>query len=628
MKNKKKNIYHIIICFCFALLVSLLIEFVFFNFHAIRYKQYNNKELKIINTKNIKESQEYYKTTSDDAMIILQGDNSYVHKIQIDYEYEADFSWDIISTDQDGGQKIRTHHNAAILNKTVRKVGNCSKKIEINFHNKDMKIKKITVSNLLNINFYRIIVMTFTLFLLVILYRYRKYWFSNLHKTFLLVSFVTGVLIILVTPVSMYTSWDDQVHFSRSYTLLDGKESKWSYAGRYFNHLLIGSQDRFRSEEDIKEYKKFLNRNNTKESIIKVHNDDHSIDYNEFVYLPFAFGLKIGRLFSTNFTTMIYLAKILNLLLYISIFYFAIKIAPYGKRILFIISLFPINIYLASQFSYDSTITAGLMLGIASFLKLMTLDKVDNKYLLIFIFSTLWASFPKAVYSPLLLLLLLIPKDKFKNKKNSTMIKTGVIILFLVMMSSFVLPVLLGQATAGDARIEGSSVSGQFKYILSNPFNYAKILLMATLKYSRSMFFGYDAMSRMGYLTSDSMWWFDLSNFVTLFLLLYTTFTSKIDKKVMNNILKISFITLLIIIWCLVWTSLYLSWNPVGSSAITGVQSRYFIPVLFPLLLIFVPISKKEKKSEKPTFNQILLLMIPLLILMYNIFFIIIKFYK
>lgn len=628
MKNKKKNIYSIIICFCFAFIASLLIEFVVFNFHAIRYKQYNNKELKIIDTKNIEENQGYYKTISDDAKIVLEGDNGYVHKIKIDYEYEADFSWDIISTDQYNNQKIRTHHNAAILNKTVRKVGNCSQKIELFFHNKDLKINKITVSNSLELNFYRIIVMTFTLFLLAILYLYRKYWFANLHKTFLLIALVTGTLISFVTPVSMYTSWDDQVHFSRSYTLLDGKESKWSFAGRYFNHLLIGSQDRFRSSEDMKEYKKFLNENNTKESVISVHNDDSSIDYNELVYLPFGIGLKIGKILNLNFTSMIYLAKILNLLLYIMIFYFAIKIAPYGKRILFVISLFPINIYLASQFSYDSTITAGIMLGMASFLKLRELEKVNYKYLLVFIFSILWASFPKAVYSPLLLLLLLIPKEKFNSKKTSSMIKVGIIILFLVMMSSFVLPVLLGQMSAGDSRIEGTSVSGQFKYILSNPFNYAKILLVSTLKYSRSMFFGYDALSRMGYLTSNDMWWFDLSNFVTLFLLLYTAFTSKVDKKIMNNLLKISLIALLIIIWCLVWTSLYLSWNPVGSSVITGVQSRYFIPILFPLLLIFVPLGKKEKKDDKVMLNQILLLMIPLLILMYNLFFIIIRFYK
>ncbi len=628
MKNKKRNIYSIIICFCLALIISLLIECVIFNFHAIRYKQYTSKELKILDTKNIEEKNRYYITTSDDAKIILEGDNSYVYKIKIDYEYEADFSWDIISTDQYGNQKVRTHSSAAILNTTVRKVGANSKKIELIFHNKNMKINKITVSNSINFNFYRIIVMTFTLFLLMILYLYRKYWFANLHRTFLLVSFVTGLLVIFVTPVSMYTSWDDQVHFSRSYTLLDGKESKWTFAGRYFNHLLIGSQDRFHSLEDIKEYKSFLNQNNTKESMIRVHNDDSSIDYNEFVYLSFGIGLKIGKILNLNFTSMIYLAKILNLLLYIMIFYFAIKIAPYGKRILFVISLFPINIYLASQFSYDSTITAGIMLGMASFLKLRSLEKVDNKYLLIFILSILWASLPKAVYSPLLLLLLLIPKEKFYNKKVSMIMKTGTVLLFLVMMSSFVLPVLLGQMSEGDARIEGTSVSGQFKHILSNPFNYAKILLVSTMKYSRSMFFGYDALSRMGYLTSDGMWWFDLSNFVTLFLLLYVTFTSKIDQKIMSNFLKITLIILLIIIWCLVWTSLYLSWNPVGSTVITGVQSRYFIPILFPVLLLFIPLGKKEKKNDKIMLNQFLLLVVPVLILMYNLFFIIIKFYK
>ena len=37
---------------------------------------------------------------------------------------------------------------------------------------------------------------------------------------------------------------------------------------------------------------------------------------------------------------------------------------------------------------------------------------------------------------------------------------------------------------------------------------------------------------------------------------------------------------------CLIWTALYLSFTPVGSLVINGVQSRYFIPLILPLLII------------------------------------------
>lgn len=628
MKNNKKNIYCVLLYFLVALVCSVFLEVFAFNFHAIAGKKYVDKKLELIATENIEKKGNTYVTMSDQSKIILKGDHTYIEKIKFEYETEHDFSWDMIALDEYKNEKIRTNKNASILDKAVRRVGNNAETIELIFHNKDVKIKNITVSNEMFLNIYRIITMTITLFLLLILYRYRKYFFYNLHKTFLLLSLTIGLLLIFVTPVSMHTSWDDQVHFSRSYTLLDGKKSDWSFAGRYFNHLIIDAEDRFKSYEEIKDYKNFLNKKNTTESTIRVQNDDHSIDYNELAYIPFAIGLKLGRVLHFRFTTTIYFAKILNLLFYITLFYFALKILPYGKRIMFVISLLPTALYLATQFSYDSTVTAGIMLGISSFLKLRELDKINYKYLLLFIFSVLWATFPKAVYAPLLLLILLIPKEKFATKESERFIKIGTILLFLVMMSSFVVPVLLGQMSAGDSRVEGTSVSGQLICILKNPFSYIKLLGISSVKEAHEMFFGYDALSRMGYLTTKYMWCFNLSNFVTLFLLLYTVFTSRIDKKGMDNLFKMVLLFLLIIIWCLVWTSLYLSWNPVGSTVITGVQGRYFIPLLFPLLLVFIPIGSPPKRKDKLLMNEILLLVIPMFILVYNIFFVIFKFYR
>ena len=40
---------------------------------------------------------------------------------------------------------------------------------------------------------------------------------------------------------------------------------------------------------------------------------------------------------------------------------------------------------------------------------------------------------------------------------------------------------------------------------------------------------------------------------------------------------------------CMVYGSMYLSFTEVGATEIAGVQARYFIPVLFPLILTLVP---------------------------------------
>ena len=39
------------------------------------------------------------------------------------------------------------------------------------------------------------------------------------------------------------------------------------------------------------------------------------------------------------------------------------------------------------------------------------------------------------------------------------------------------------------------------------------------------------------------------------------------------------------IIVAFIWTAMYISFTPVGAASINGVQGRYFVPILLPLLL-------------------------------------------
>ena len=48
---------------------------------------------------------------------------------------------------------------------------------------------------------------------------------------------------------------------------------------------------------------------------------------------------------------------------------------------------------------------------------------------------------------------------------------------------------------------------------------------------------------------------------------------------------------------CLVWTALYLDFTPVGSMVINGVSPRYYLPLIFPLSLIFI--NQKVRCSMK-----------------------------
>lgn len=619
MKNRKSFVT-VLLIFVIALIISFAAEILIFNRNAIFNNTYNEK-LKVIRTKGFTKKNNYYVSNNDDSYILLKGNKKYVNKLSFNYHSEYDFTWDYIASNK-SIQKEESNCVSGIIDKTVRKIDiKDLNAIKLKFHNKGIKVSNFTASNNLLINIPRLILIFLSLFLFIVIIKFFPYIKNNIDKTFVFIGVTFGFLFIILTPVCLVTSYDDQVHFHRMYTLLDGKSSNWTYAGRYFNHLVIGNHEKYKSYEEIKLYKQFLNENNDKKSEIKVDNMDSNIDYTDLIYLPFSIGYKIASVLGFSFVNCIYISKLFNLIFYIIIMYFAIRIIPFAKKIVFFIGLLPTNIYLASQFSYDSTITAGVIISFAAFLNIRNNEKVDLKNLLVFVLGITWASLPKVIYCPLLLLLLFIPTSWFNSKNQAKIIKIGIIILFLLTMSTFVLPVLTS-SVAGDSRVEGTSVAGQFKHILSNPLSYGKLLVIETIDNFDSMFFGYNTFSRLGYLNGDT-YFFDLSNFVLLFTILYLTFTDAIDKRVIDKKQKLILSILLIGIWCLIWSALYLSWTPVGAPRISGVQSRYFIPILVPLLIMFIPNSKKTSARI-----SCWLYAIPILILSYSSLFIVLSYYK
>ena len=84
---------------------------------------------------------------------------------------------------------------------------------------------------------------------------------------------------------------------------------------------------------------------------------------------------------------------------------------------------------------------------------------------------------------------------------------------------------------------------------------------------------------------------------MSLIYLLFVTFTNYISKKRISKGIKAVLGVLLVGMYVLIPTALYLSFTEVGSSTIEGVQPRYYICLLLPLLLILTP-NKKRKKID------------------------------
>lgn len=445
----------------------------------------------------------------------------------------------------------------------------------------------------------------------IILIRYRKYFRTHLHHAFLLIALVIGAASIITFPRTVYLSPDDQIHFRNAYFFMDDTiELRGGFTviesaaltdsvGKGFDEMSVVYEIMNEAEE-------------------KVVDEEYHIDgsprlYNHLAYLPYYIGFKISTLLRFRFTTSVIVAKICNLLLYTVLIYFAIKLSGRFNRIFFVIGLLTCNIFLATQFSYDPLVISSLLLAIALFLHIMQSDKASMKYLLGFVGAATLGSLTKAIYCPILLLVLMIPNHKFDCRRRAIAFKVCTLLVMLVLASTFVLPIL-GGGLASDIRGGSTSVSGQISFILNNPIKAFAIILNYITGTLPKVLLGPTSFVGLGagviYETCKSV--VQLVGTMSLTMLLWITFNTYLDKQVFTKASKVGLAVIFSILVGGIIASMYLSFTPVGNIYVYGIQERYFMPFLLLLFIILMPM--KKSKCQESSYDY-LTLFIPALCL-------------
>jgi uncharacterized membrane protein len=252
--------------------------------------------------------------------------------------------------------------------------------------------------------------------------------------------------------------------------------------------------------------------------------------------------------------------------------------------ILMVIALLPINIFQSANYTYDIWLIGLSMLGFAYlFSEMQEPDsKVSVRSCVVMITAMFLAVCVKAVYFPLILALLLLSKNKFQSIRQYNFFRIGVITATVITLMSFALPFVVEGPGQGDMR-GGSDVNAteQVKFILSNPFGYA-VILLNFLRHYLSLSTMPDYTVLHGYLGHSS-------NFLLVFLLLIIvvlTDKHERDKYVTNIRTRLAVVSACFITVCLVATALYIAFTAVGLDTVMGCQPRYILPVVFPACFI------------------------------------------
>ena len=314
--------------------------------------------------------------------------------------------------------------------------------------------------------------------------------------------------------------------------------------------------------------------------------------YSFIQYIPQATGIAIARLVTDNVYLITYAGRIVNLLVALILLYLAIKIIPFGKKLILIPAMIPIALEGFTSLSPDAMTISMSFLYLSYILYLAFGEKkqIDLKDKGLLLLMSVVIALCKIVYIPLVGLILLIPKEKFKNGTNKSKTINFIVIAGIALAVNLIWlgisSMYLSNFREGDSQV-------QVALLFQNPIQYIQELLYTVNlygnKYVMSLFgmeIGWGELIRINSIVPYAL--------MGIYLIVAITDNEIKGKFKTYQLVWASLVVLAII--ALVFTSLYVQWTTVGSTSIEGVQGRYFLPIL-PLIMFLIGSTIKVNSS-------------------------------
>jgi uncharacterized membrane protein len=310
--------------------------------------------------------------------------------------------------------------------------------------------------------------------------------------------------------------------------------------------------------------------------------------YDLFVpYIPQALGIALGRLLGIPPVGLYYLGRLFNLLSFIFLIFWAIRIAPFGKWVFFLLAVMPMTLYLSASLSHDG-VTIGLSCLLFAQIMRYAFDhrhKPGNSDLILLFMTVILLAFCKLPYSLIGLTFLIIPVRRigsFKRYLSLFLLLAAILVLaspawyFLrsLITQHQLLPIPMMYCQIGDP-------NPKMAMILVDILHYTKLLVTDLLIYQRDY-----------YLTCfyGTIGWLDLplpTIMATLFVIMLALTSATESLPVFRFAWYKRIFVLMVVTGSvfLIQTAAFLYFTPASIFQVSGVQGRYLIP-LAPLLFV------------------------------------------
>lgn len=413
------------------------------------------------------------------------------------------------------------------------------------------------------------------------------------ENTFLKMAIFIGTLVVVVNP--FYHPIDESTHFFRSFMISQGDFKDEINSGVIggevpSNYRNIVDEERL-SLKTYFSYPKIWNQKLSKQKSFYVNPYMSSVT--PINHSIAAVGILIGRVLHLPVVLIIILGRLTDLIFYSIFSYYAIKKSRFYKSFYFMIATLPICFGLAGSYSIDPVLISASLLFSSICLRHYfekDIEMTRKEKIALIICAIFIASVKYLVYTPILLLFLLVPRKKFTKKEYMCEWVAAIIVVILMAISQIL---LLKQFPFTEDRNGDVDVMRQVQYIIHN--------LGTTIRNFVSYFVNnvLHHIEGLGGPGCSSV----LSSLIGIFVV-FGAFLAP-DKYQYNKNEKNKCCILLLLIFLVSYgltiASLYVGFTPVGKFSVDGLQTRYLIPVL---LFIMIPISMFDVKNRIANYEE------------------------
>lgn len=410
----------------------------------------------------------------------------------------------------------------------------------------------------------------------------------------LFIYIVPIIMILFLIGIPSWKNPDEQVHWYRIYDITQGhfitEKVNGIAAGNLPKEIL--EYHNYQTELDIK-YSSFseLYENKISENGETVYRElSTTAVYHPIQYMPQVIGTFIADIFTDRPFIMMYAARLANMVFSIIVLYVAIKIIPYGKKILLLLTCLPVAAAGFASMSPDAMTISISYLFISYILKLLHEKdkKINLKNKILLIIMSVVVALCKIVYLPLAGLILLLPKEKYNSRKEQVI--TCILVMGIAIVANLA---WLGFSSTYLVEYKAGTPVSQLENLLTSPFEFIQKFLFTVNMCAREYIdglFGYGVGADLHIIL------YTLLPVILFITFLFLTITDQKLKNAFTTYQKviISLVTLAII--GLIFTSIYIQWTPLNCDIIYGVQGRYFLPIL-PLVSILISNTVKIKSE-------------------------------